>query len=286
MTLKTAEISLSALAPILIEAAAAGGRALLASGSTEIILKPDGTPVTPADLASDRAIQNILRMKCPNTRCVSEENIGQFTNEDAEKPFFLIDPLDGTKEFIAGHTDFAVCIGYIVKQRPVAGIILAPKRRKAWLATNEATGFDLDSQLNPITKSQHKLLPLETKSRSLRIVTSRSHADPHSLALIAKNPGAIHKTLGSAVKFTALADGEVDLYPRGSGTMEWDTAAGEAILLAAGGMMLDLAGKPLLYGQWQKAFRNEQFIAASSYQLAMSALAQWQTLFNEKHSGA
>jgi 3'(2'), 5'-bisphosphate nucleotidase len=281
MTKKAAEIAMSALSPILIEAAAAGGRALLALRSAEVRLKSDGTPVTPADIASDHAIQNILRNKCPEICCVSEENIGRFTKAHAQKPFFLIDPLDGTKEYIAGHADFAVCIGYIVKQRPVAGIILAPKLRKAWLATNEAVGFDLDTNLNPVPSSRQKLMPLETKTSALRIVTSRSHADPHSLALIAKNPGAIHKTLGSAVKFTALADGEVDLYPRGSGTMEWDTAAGEAILLAAGGMMIDLAGKPLLYGQWQKGFRNDQFIAASNPQLAMNALAQWQALIQQ-----
>jgi 3'(2'), 5'-bisphosphate nucleotidase len=278
MTQKAADISLNELGKILIEAAVAGGKALLASRSAEVIVKADGSPVTPADLASDQAIQNALRMKCPDVRCVSEENIGKFTKADAQRPFFLIDPLDGTKEYIAGNADFAVCIGYIVNQRPVAGIILAPKLRKAWLATDTAIGYDLDSNLDIIPSSQHRLMPLETKASALRIVTSRSHADPHSLALIAKNPGAIHKTLGSAVKFTALADGEVDLYPRGSGTMEWDTAAGEAILLAAGGMMIDLAGKLMLYGQWQKGFRNDQFIAASSPELALNALAQWQAL--------
>jgi 3'(2'), 5'-bisphosphate nucleotidase len=270
-----AEVSLAFLAPILLEAAIAGGRALLATPFESATRKADGSPVTPADLASDAAIQSILQKQCPDILCVSEENIGSFTATDATKPFFLIDPLDGTKEYIAGKADFAVCIGYIVNQRPVAGIILAPMLRKAWLAVGAATSFDLDTNLDMLASTSRTLRVMETKSAALRIVTSRSHADPRSLALIALNKGATHQTLGSAVKFTALADGEVDLYPRGSGTMEWDTAAGEALILAAGGMMLGAKGKPLLYGQWQKGFRNDSFIAASSRKLVTESLVQW-----------
>jgi 3'(2'), 5'-bisphosphate nucleotidase len=273
-------IALEHIAPILLEAAIAGGQALLNAPFDRAITKADGSPVTAADLASDAAIQSVLHQSCPTIRCVSEENIGTFKASDAKKPFFLIDPLDGTKEYIAGKSDFAVCIGYVVNQRPIAGIILAPLLRKAWLAAGSATSFELDAKLQKLDATAKSLRLFETKaaggkSAVLRIVTSRSHADPRSLALISHHRGAIHKTMGSAVKFTALADGDVDLYPRGGGTMEWDTAAGEALVLAAGGTMLDAKGKPMLYGQWQKGFRNDAFIAGSNRRLVTKSLDQW-----------
>jgi 3'(2'), 5'-bisphosphate nucleotidase len=272
--------SLDEIVPALIAAASAGGRALLAAPFDRATVKPDGSPVTPADIASDAAIQGVLRACCPDIRCISEENLGSFSNEDSQKPFFLIDPLDGTKEYINGKPDFAVCIGYIVNQRPVAGIILAPILRKAWLAAETATMFELDANLDRRPKTERRLSLLETKTavgdlKHLRIISSRSHADPKTLALIARNAGASHQTLGSAVKFTALAEGEADLYPRGTGSMEWDTAAGEALILAAGGAMLTANGKPLLYGRWQKGFLNDPFIAASNRRLVLDSLAQW-----------
>jgi 3'(2'), 5'-bisphosphate nucleotidase len=266
---------LGEIAAGLLEAAAAGGRALLGASSLPVSVKVDGSPVTAADLASDHAIRQSLAQRFPEIRSVSEEASTVFPEEAALAPFFLIDPLDGTKEFIAGLPDFAICAALIVKRRPVAGVILAPASGTVCMAAGEATFFTLDRALGRSPEPPRILTLKGAAPEKLTLVTSRSHGDVRSLQLVQRFAGCEHRTMGAAVKFMAVATGEADLYPRGTGSMEWDTAAGEALILAAGGAMLGEDGKPMVYGKVSEGFRNGPFIAGRSNALVRSALAQW-----------
>ncbi|MFM9974054.1 MAG: 3'(2'),5'-bisphosphate nucleotidase CysQ [Beijerinckiaceae bacterium] len=268
--------SIQEIAAGLLEAAAAGGRALLSASGHSVSIKPDGSPVTAADLASDWAIRNALTQRYPDIPSVSEEASINFPQEAARAPFFLIDPLDGTKEFLAGSPDFAICVALIVKQRPVAGVILAPAARMLCMAAGTATAFTLDDHLQCHADSARVLkLKRREPAGKLTLVTSHSHSDERSLRLVQHFHGCSHRTMGAAVKFMAVANGEADLYPRGTGSMEWDTAAGEAIILASGGAMLGEDGEPMIYGKVEQGFRNGPFIAGRSKVLVQSALNQW-----------
>jgi 3'(2'), 5'-bisphosphate nucleotidase len=266
---------LSDIAAGLFEAAAAGGRALLNASGHPVLIKTDGSPVTAADLASDHAIRESLARRFPMIPSVSEEASAGFREEAALAPFFLIDPMDGTKEFIAGSPDFAVCVALIVKRRPVAGVIVAPAAGTACMAAGDASCFTLDNALACREKSARILKLTGAAPEKLTLVTSRSHGDDRSLRLVRHFPDCAHRTMGAAVKFMAVARGEADLYPRGTGSMEWDTAAGEALVLAAGGAMLGEDGKPMFYGKTTEGFRNAPFIAGRSKALVRQALAQW-----------
>jgi 3'(2'), 5'-bisphosphate nucleotidase len=266
---------LSEIAAGLFEAAAAGGRALLSASSRPMLIKTDGSPVTAADLASDHAIREFLARRFPMIPSVSEEASAGFRDGAAHAPFFLIDPMDGTKEFIAGSPDFAVCVALIVKGRPSAGVILAPASGTGCMAAGEASFFTLNEALERRAESLRILTLKGATPATLTLVTSRSHGDERSLRLVQHFAHCEHRTMGAAVKFMAVATGEADLYPRGTGSMEWDTAAGEALVLAAGGAMLGEDGKPMLYGKTREGFRNGPFIAGRSKALVRSALAQW-----------
>jgi 3'(2'), 5'-bisphosphate nucleotidase len=272
----SSDLPLSGFARTLLMAAIAGGQALLEAPRRAATHKPDGSPVTPADMASDAAILRILHQERPDLRVVSEENIGNFSTRAAKEPFILVDPLDGTKEYIAGKPDFSICIGLIVHQRPVDGIILAPLLRKLWITSQgSASSYDLDEHLFPVLESRQHLQIVEKKSAILKVITSRSHLDNRSLRLLRQLPDCQHETMGSAIKFSAIASGTADLYPRGTGSMEWDTAAGEAIIAAAGGTILGEDGMALHYGKWETGFRNAPFIAGSNVELVQKALVQW-----------
>ncbi|MGL4637586.1 MAG: 3'(2'),5'-bisphosphate nucleotidase CysQ family protein [Beijerinckiaceae bacterium] len=256
-------------------AAIAGGRALLASPRTLLETKQDGSPVTPADMASDRAIRGVLASLLPDIPVVSEEMTAEEVLSTSRQAFILVDPLDGTKEFLASRDDFAICIALVESGRPRAGVILAPALRKLWIANAEASEVDLDSQLEPKPETR-KILRLEDHSSDPEtIIMSRSHADQRSIALHNHFPAARQISMGAALKFAALATGEACLYPRGAGSMEWDTAAGEALLLAAGGAMLAEDGQPMIYGKNKLNYRNRPFIAGRSKRLVQSAMLQW-----------
>jgi 3'(2'), 5'-bisphosphate nucleotidase len=268
-------LSFSAISEGIFQAASAGGRALMQASASPLAAKSDGSPVTLADLASDKAIQYVLTRLFPAIPIISEESAMNPPPDFAARPFFLVDPLDGTKEFMAGHTDFAVCIGLIAQSRPVAGLILAPLQHKAWFGALEAEEWDLDHGLNGIQGTRRKLVLESAITTPASIITSRSHADRRSARLLAHFPEARHASMGAALKFTAVARGDACLYPRGSGSMEWDTAAGEAILLAAGGFMAAENGKPMVYGRAGANFLNGPFMAGRSQAMVTEALLQW-----------
>jgi 3'(2'), 5'-bisphosphate nucleotidase len=250
---------LEPLTALVIEA----GAAILAirRGTLGIVEKADGSPVTQADLAADRIISDGLARLAPDVPSLSEERAGEAAGSFADL-FFVVDPLDGTKEFIAGRDEFTVNVALVAHGTPILGVVGAPALGLLWRghvghgAARVVCDAAGGTAVEPI-----RTRPLPSSGAPWTAAVSRSHGDARTDAFIAARPGAIRKTLGSAVKFGHVADGSVDIYPRLSPTSEWDVAAGHAVVVAAGGMVTDAQGQPLHYGTGRSDFILPDFIA-------------------------
>ncbi|GGK22089.1 3'(2'),5'-bisphosphate nucleotidase CysQ [Salinarimonas ramus] len=255
-----------ALTQAMIEAALAGGRAILAvasSGETDVRLKADRSPVTAADEAADAAIAAVLGRAFPEIAIVSEESAGERAPAQSGL-FFLIDPLDGTKEFVAGTGEYTVNIALVDKGRAVAGVIHTPAlgRICAGVVGEGAREAEVvDGAPGPWRTIRARTTPASAPVA----VASRRHAGPRTEEFLASLGVCERASRGSSLKFCLLAAGEADVYPRLAPTMEWDTAAGHAILEAAGGRVERLDGTPLTYGgPWAagaKPWANPDFVA-------------------------
>jgi 3'(2'), 5'-bisphosphate nucleotidase len=233
------------------------GEAIMAvygSDDFEVRAKGDDSPVTEADLAADRIIVAGLDAAYPEIAVVTEER-AESHDLGAGRTHFLVDPLDGTREFVNRRGDFTVNIALIEGGRPVAGIVYAPAIGRLF-RTNSAGGAEevmQDGTVRPLRVA-------EADNAALRVVASKSHRDAATDDYIARYGVAEFKSAGSSLKFCLLAAGEADLYPRLGRTMEWDTAAADAVLRAAGGQVVTFDGqKPLAYGKADRA--NPFFIA-------------------------
>jgi 3'(2'), 5'-bisphosphate nucleotidase len=209
--------------------------------------KPDGSPVTEADLAADRIIADGLKQFAPGIPALSEERAKPLGG--CPEAFFLVDPLDGTKEFVAGRDEFTVNIALVVKGTPLLGIIGAPALGLIWRGL-VGQGAERLTVSQAVTGSPQ---PIRTRlfpppGQPWVAATSRSHSDAASDAFIDARPGAVRLRLGSALKLAKVAEGEVDIYPRLAPTSEWDIAAGHAVITAAGGKVTDMAGGDLCFG--------------------------------------
>ncbi|WP_420838988.1 3'(2'),5'-bisphosphate nucleotidase CysQ [Aliiroseovarius subalbicans] len=229
------------------------------SDDFEVKSKSDDSPVTAADEAADALISAGLRAEFPDVLLVTEE---QADSHAATAPEFLIvDPLDGTKEFIHRRGDFTVNIAYVVDGTPIRGVVYAPaKGRMFFTRANGATVEELGAlekdamgELKPISVSK-------PDNAALMIVASKSHRDQATEDYINKYAVKDSKSAGSSLKFCLVATGEADLYPRVGRTMEWDTAAGHAVLKGAGGDVVRFDDHtPLTYGK--PIYENPFFIA-------------------------
>lgn len=257
-------------ATLLTDAAARAGAAMMQHyrRGPEVELKADNSPVTRADRESEAVVLPVLAGLAPNIPVVSEES-----NPDCTEPlpsrFFLVDPLDGTKEFIQQRSDFTLNIALIEDGCPVFGLVYAPAR--ALLAVTVAEGSAIEAELVPSASggdlaalAQRPLQVRRPNPLGLIALVSRSHLDPDTDAFLARLKIAERASAGSSVKFLEIARGGADVYPRLAPTMEWDTAAGQAVLEAAGGEVLDIKEEPLLYGKTNLALRNPSFIAWGS----------------------
>ena len=226
--------------------------------------KADLSPVTAADHASEHLILKGLREQFPDIPCVAEEEIAAGAVPAAlGSAFFLVDPLDGTREFVSRRPDFTVNIALVRDGAPVIGVVLAPASGEMHVgypghaeAIRLGEGFAVESR---------RRISVRTGFAPLTIVASRSHRD-HDTDLYIRNFAAAEiVSVGSSLKFCMIACGEADIYPRFGRTMEWDTAAGDAVLRAAGGSTTTLDGKPLTYGKRGEAgiddFANPSFVA-------------------------
>ncbi len=223
--------------------------------------KRDSSPVTVADEAADRLIAAGLEAGFPALPLVTEEQSA--THNLSARTFLIVDPLDGTKEFVRRRGDFTVNIALVEDGCPTLGVVHAPAKRRLFLTLPEGGAIeetgDLDADrpgcMRPIRVS-------EPDNAALRVVASKSHRDQATDDYIAKYQVADLLSAGSSLKFCLVATGEADFYPRLGPTMEWDTAAGHAVLAAAGGKVIGKAThEPLAYGK--PSFRNPFFLAHS-----------------------
>jgi 3'(2'), 5'-bisphosphate nucleotidase len=223
-------------------------------GETTVSTKADASPVTAADEAGEAVILAALRELTPNVPIVAEEAVAKGeVPEVGDGPFWLVDPLDGTKEFISKNGEFTVNIGLIENRQPILGVVLAPAKGLAWWG---AMGQGACRRENG-TVSQIGTRPRPAEGAVA--VASRSHRDADTNAWLAAEGITETVSAGSSLKFCLVAEGKADVYPRFGRTMEWDTAAGHAVLRAAGGRVLTTDGKPFLYVK--PGFANPGFIA-------------------------
>ncbi len=218
--------------------------------------KDDASPLTEADLRADRAIRAGLEQHFPGTYILSEES--RSAADLAGDSFFLVDPLDGTKEFIKRNGEFTVNIALIAQGRPVAGVVLAPALAELYFGAQGLGAWKRDAAgLRPIRTTP------TAPEQPLRVIGSRSHGGEQLSAWLAGLARAhTFVAAGSSLKFCRIAEGQADIYPRFGPTSQWDTAAAQCVLEMAGGSVTDLAGQPLGYGL-DRPILNPEFIAAA-----------------------
>lgn len=216
--------------------------------------KEDASPVTEADERAEASIVAALKAAWPDIPVIAEESVAAGLIPAIDKRFWLVDPLDGTKEFIGRNGEFTVNIALIEDGEPVAGVVLAPALGRLFAGATGTGAFAEDSTgRRPI---RCRAIPQE----GLTVVASRSHGDAAALeSFLAGRKVAALKSAGSSLKLCLVAAGEADVYPRLGRTMEWDIAAGHAVLAAAGGRIADMGGQPLRYGK--PGFDNPHFAA-------------------------
>jgi 3'(2'), 5'-bisphosphate nucleotidase len=227
--------------------------------------KQDCSPLTNADLRSDAVIREGLNQAFPGTFILSEESISSQPSD--QDTFFLVDPLDGTKEFIERNGEFTVNIALIHRGEPVAGVVLAPALGELFFAARGLGAWmNSGSEAVPIHAARH------VPGQPLRVTGSRRHGGEALLAWLARLQCEYQfVAAGSSLKFCRLAQGQADLYPRIGPTSQWDTAAGQAVLQEAGGAVLDPDGRPLAYGILRPML-NPNFIAVADTSLSLPPL--------------
>jgi len=216
-------------------------------------VKADRSPVTDADEQAEKLILAELNAAFPGVPVVAEEQAAAGHISKVGSRFFLVDPVDGTKEFVKRGGEFTVNIGEIVDGQPVSGVVLAPAIGRLFAGAVGEGAFELAG--NAI----RDIACRKPDADGLVAVSSRSHPDAKTDELLKSLPIKGHTNAGSSLKFCLVAAGEADIYPRAGTTMEWDTAAGHAVLAAAGGTVTNWDGSPFVYGK--PDFRNGPFIA-------------------------
>jgi len=216
--------------------------------------KADTSPVTEADEKAEALILAELRVLTPQIPIVSEEAASAGHTPDIGARFWLVDPLDGTKEFISRNGEFTVNIALIEEQRPTLGVVYAPALDRLFCGV-EGGGARVEE-----ASGSRRIACRRVPSSGLTVVSSRSHGDAAALdQFLSGRRVAASVNAGSSLKFCLIAAGEADLYPRFGRTMEWDIAAGDAVLRAAGGRVIELDGREMRYGK--PGFANPHFIA-------------------------
>ncbi|MCF3973285.1 3'(2'),5'-bisphosphate nucleotidase CysQ [Paracoccus salsus] len=229
------------------------------SDEFEVRAKSDDSPVTAADDAADALISAGLREAFPDVTLITEEQAA--THAENAQTFLIVDPLDGTKEFLQRRGDFTVNIAYVENGVPLHGVVYAPAKGRLFYTTTDGRSVE---ERAPFGDQPGETLPVGVNpmpdNRGLMVVASKSHRDAATDAYIARYGVRDMTSAGSSLKFCLVATGEADLYPRLGRTMEWDTAAGDAVLRGAGGEVVRFDDHtPLCYGK--PGFENPFFIA-------------------------
>jgi len=251
------QIDYSALVEALIAPVQHAGRVIMEIYQSDLSAetKADGSPVTKADRAAEAILLAEIATLAPSIQIISEENAASHSLS-ASKEFFLVDPLDGTKEFIkaCGDGAFTVNIGLIKNAEPVMGIVFAPALDRLFFGSLGNGAFEISGGVC------RQICVRMPRAEGPVAVASASHRDAQTNQWLVKRGVTNSIAIGSSLKFCLIAAGEADLYPRYGPTMEWDTAAGDAVLRAAGGRVMAEDGKPFPYGK--AGYRNEPFFAA------------------------
>jgi 3'(2'), 5'-bisphosphate nucleotidase len=247
------------LEALIVAARAAGAEILkLVEAGFEIESKHDESPVTICDRAAEHIILEFLKQAAPGVPVIAEEEVAAGRIPTHGDTYFLVDPLDGTKEFVRGGHDYTVNIGLIADGQPKLGVVYQPAADKLWAGlVGDGAFVEEDGERRCIS-----CRPLGDQRTA---VASKSHLTQSTVDYLAAAMGLCeHVSVGSSLKFCIVAEGMADIYPRLSPTSEWDTAAGHAVLLAAGGRVDGLDGQPLAYGK--KAFLNLGFCATAGWE--------------------
>ncbi|MCJ8519054.1 3'(2'), 5'-bisphosphate nucleotidase [Pseudorhizobium tarimense] len=247
-------------------AALAAGRAILNiyhGAKLSVKEKADHSPVTEADEHAERIILDHLTAVAPEIPVIAEEEVAKGRAQAIGTRFMLVDPLDGTREFIAQRPEFTVNIALIEAGAPVLGVVYAPAQSVVYIGSRDgAWRLEIDSDLR--VAGRRRISSRKAGSRPVALC-SRSHDSAETSDYLRQRGISDIRRLGSSLKFCLLAEGSADVYPRFSRTMEWDTAAGDAVLRAAGGRTETLDGSPLAYGKIGRPdcadFSNPDFIA-------------------------
>ena len=219
--------------------------------------KQDSSPVTEADRAAELIILAALAKAAPGVPVIAEEEVAAGRIPAHGDTYFLVDPLDGTKEFVRGGDDYTVNIGLIAEGVPLLGAVYAPATDTLHAGLVSQGAWMVDS-------AGRRDIRVRERGEQLVAVASKSHFNQPTADYLAEAAGECgYLAIGSSLKFCVVADGRADIYPRLSPTSEWDTAAGHAVLLAAGGRVDGPDGRPLAYGK--RAFLNRGFVATSGF---------------------
>ena len=243
----------------MVEAAREASEAILqvVRQGFDVETKLDASPVTEADRAAELIILAWLARVAPGVPVIAEEEVAAGRIPAHGDTYFLVDPLDGTKEFVRGGDDYTVNIGLIENEVPKLGVVCAPASGRLYAGSVGAGAWLEDASGKR---------PIRTRAcgGSVTAVASKSHLNQATVDYLQEAVGTCsYVSIGSSLKFCVLAEGEADIYPRASPTSEWDTAAGHAVLLAAGGLVDGPEGTPLSYGK--RAFLNRGFVATSGW---------------------
>ena len=252
----------SRLVPTIRRLALEAGDLILAiyeSPDFEVKSKSDASPVTEADEAADAHISAGLRAAFPDTILITEEQAD--SHALSARTFLIVDPLDGTKEFVQRRGDFTVNIAYVQDGVPVRGVVYAPAKNRLFYTLPDGTAVEETGPFDKTTPGATRPIRVSTPDNAaLMVVASKSHRDQATDDYINKYSVKDAKSAGSSLKFCLVATGEADLYPRIGRTMEWDTAAGDAVLRGAGGHVVRFdTHEPLDYGK--PGWDNPHFIA-------------------------
>lgn len=224
-------------------------------GDCPHVLKPDGSPASEADVESEAFIIAELDRQWPGIPVIAEES--SYDHPPAPL-FFLVDPLDGTRDFLAGNPEYSVNIGLIAGDRPIAAALAAPGLGRVWGAG--ANAFEATFAAGRL-EARVPIAVRPMPDKGLVALMSSRHGDVETAACLETLRVGATRSAASALKFCLIASGEADIYVRCGPTMEWDTAAGDHILTVAGGCVVAPAGRPMTYGHYTRSYRNGPFAA-------------------------
>jgi 3'(2'), 5'-bisphosphate nucleotidase len=258
----------AALTEDLCRLALKAGAAIMVHYANDVVAthKEDNSPVTIADHDAERIILDGLRTIAPGIPVVSEEAAAAGHIPAIAERFFLVDPLDGTKEFLNKNGEFTVNIALIENRVPTAGVVYAPAKERMFYGSGPGEAYEhviapnADGSLDAAHRP-HRICVRKPADDGLVIIASRTHRDQKTDEYLNLYRVKEFLAAGSSLKFCLIAAGEADLYPRHGRTMEWDTAAGHAVLASAGGSVTQLDGVPLLYGKTERGLDNPFFVA-------------------------